>query len=217
MNQRRESFRERSKVGGAAAIGVLFGLGAFALATQFVPAPYAGLALWLILPGYALAYWWIIPAVRLRDARRFAARRTEQGPRSTYYSAPKAAGSPKHDSPALVERNRMTKEQAREILEDSLSRPTATPAFLENKREELRHCLMDPIAVSAVASPWAQQTLELDALTHPFIAIARDANNRWLLYCEERKTFWKAYGENTGAPLELLGYSSGDALCEWNG
>lgn len=65
---------ERSKLGSAAAISGLLGLGAYGLATQFAPEPYAGLALWLVLPAYALAYWWIVPAIRRRYRAPFRRR-----------------------------------------------------------------------------------------------------------------------------------------------
>ena len=74
MSEQQKAGQELSKVGGAAAIAGLLGLGAYGIATQIAPEPYAGLSLWLALPAYALAYWIIVPALRRRYGPPFQRR-----------------------------------------------------------------------------------------------------------------------------------------------
>jgi len=117
----------------------------------------------------------------------------------------------------------MTRDEAKSILEASFARPTATPSydwerapFLERQKAKLRADLIEPTDVDGVACQWAQDTMGLDNVVRPFVAIARSGDT-WLLYCESVGTFWQASGTPESEPLLLLGYSSDDALCEWYG
>lgn len=117
----------------------------------------------------------------------------------------------------------MTRAEASAILEGSFSRPTSTPSyeherplFLEQQKDRLRARLIEPIKISAVPSQWSQEHMGLDGEVGDFVAIAA-RESEWLLYSESTGQFWKAVGRTDSPPLELIGHSSDDALCEWYG
>ncbi len=84
----------------------------------------------------------------------------------------------------------MTRAEASAILEASFGRPTSTPSyeherpsFLEQQRDRLRACQIEPVKIIAVASRWSQEHLGLDGDAHDFVAIAT-SEGEWLLYSE---------------------------------
>ncbi len=113
---------------------------------------------------------------------------------------------------------------AKAILEESLSQPTSTPCtwrddrevYLEEIKQELRRCLIEPIPVTGLARDWAQKHAHADNVVREYYAIARRVNT-WLLYSTESKEFAQADGTDISKPLEILRTSSDDALAEWLG
>ena len=119
----------------------------------------------------------------------------------------------------------MDRALAATVVEASLAKPSSTPctwredrdAYLEEKKAELRACLIEPIAVKAVASAWAQQYAGQSSEVKSAFAVARRGES-WLLYEPTAQVFARAFGSNAPqGELSLLGFSSKDALAEWLG
>lgn len=116
--------------------------------------------------------------------------------------------------------------EALEALEASLRRPSATPTleptdsetYQEKKRAELRRHIITPRLVRAASSKWAKQYAGGTDAVRTMIAIAQRDGKQCLLYDPESKEFSLAMGDIAqDVPLELLGFSSDDALGEWLG
>jgi hypothetical protein len=115
-----------------------------------------------------------------------------------------------------------------DALNASLARDSATPctwrpdrdAYLEEMRAELRALIIEPVPVDAYAGEWAQKYCGLAAGPHKRLAVAHSWQGvgQCLLYESETGLFSLAYG-HPGDPkgLDLVGYSSDDALAEWLG
>jgi hypothetical protein len=119
----------------------------------------------------------------------------------------------------------MTREDAVRLVEQSLSRPSATPntselpqdEFLARERDNLRACLIEPIPVSARPGEWAIKHAGFENRPYHLFAVAK-FETRWLLYDPASRVFYKAWSESeNGGQLFLLGFFSDDALAEWNG
>jgi len=119
----------------------------------------------------------------------------------------------------------MTREDVVRLVEESLSRPSATPntgdlprdEFLAREREKLRACLIEPVLVAAQPGEWAVKHAGLENRPYSLFAIAK-SETRWLLYDPALRLFYKAWtSPENGGQLLLLGFCSDDALAEWNG
>ena len=112
----------------------------------------------------------------------------------------------------------------RRIVEESLSRPSSTPhyvepdreAFLTRERDKLRACLIEPVEVRATPSAWAVTHADLAENSYDLVAVAR-SGSRWLLCDASTRQFFQASQSASGDTLSLIGFSSDDALAEWNG
>ena len=109
-------------------------------------------------------------------------------------------------------------------LEASLARQSATPCtwredrdvYIDEQKQALRASLIEPVAVTATASDWAQKHAACDNEERSYVAVARSGDT-WLLYAPHSGEFAKAFGPGGKAPLSLLGFASTDALAEWLG
>ena len=118
----------------------------------------------------------------------------------------------------------MTKADAVEVLKLSFSQPSATPdhgardreRFLATEREKLFRLVIDPVKVKAVPSAWAKQYAVLRNESYEMFAIAGEGAT-WLLFDAATKEYALASGSLQSGSLELLGFSSPDALTEWRG
>ena len=122
----------------------------------------------------------------------------------------------------------MSNDDAIRALHASLAADSSTPsmgrsdraAYLREKRAELLACVVEPVAVTAHAGEWAQQYCGLSADPYPMVAVAYADGKvgHCLLYNPQTGLFSLAYGHLDGAAaLDLVGYSSADALAEWLG
>ena len=119
----------------------------------------------------------------------------------------------------------MNRLDALAAIEASLARPCATPCtwredrdtYIEEEKAKLRACLIEPVAVQAIASAWAQQHCGQTGDTKSMYAIAH-RESAWLLYEPDTGMFALAFDLNAQpGSLSLLGFSSSDALAEWLG
>lgn len=119
----------------------------------------------------------------------------------------------------------MTKEEAIAILEASFARPCATPdhgasdreAFLKEEKAKLLSLVIDPVEVVATTSSWSQRHGSLRESGYVMWALA-GADGSWLLFEPKAAEFALAHGSLVpGQRLELVGFSSTDALAEWRG
>lgn len=119
----------------------------------------------------------------------------------------------------------MTKEEAIAVLEASFSRPCATPdygasdreAFLREEKEKLLSLVIDPVEVIATTSGWSQKHGSLREPSYAMWVLA-GADESWLLFEPKSAEFALARGGfMPGQQLELIGFSSTDALAEWRG
>lgn len=122
----------------------------------------------------------------------------------------------------------MGKIDAIQALELSLSQDSATPTlggpdrqtYLSEQRARLRSCIIEPTPVVARAGEWAQKYCGLTAEPYNMIAVAFSPGTVGccLLYNPATGMFSLAYGHiHDVAGLDLVGYSSTDALAEWLG
>ena len=119
----------------------------------------------------------------------------------------------------------MTKEEAIAVLEDSFARPCATPdygasdreAFLIEEKKKLLSLVIEPIEVVATTSSWSQRHGSLHESSYVMWAVA-GTDGSWLLFEPKATEFALAHGSLVpGQRLELVGFSSTDALAEWRG
>lgn len=122
----------------------------------------------------------------------------------------------------------MSRDAAILALEMSLKGDSSTPnlgsgdrvSYLQEQRALLRACFVEPIAVKARASAWAQKYcgLRIEPYQMVLVAYHSDGAGHCLLYNPETSLFSLAYGHpDNSKGLELIGYSSPDALAEWLG
>jgi len=123
----------------------------------------------------------------------------------------------------------MSKDDAIRALHESLAADSSTPtlrrsddrdAYLRDKRAELLACVIEPVTVVARAGEWAQKHCGLSAEPYLMVAVAyaHSKVGSCLLYNPENGLFSLAYGHPEAAEgLDLVGYSSADALAEWLG
>jgi hypothetical protein len=116
----------------------------------------------------------------------------------------------------------MKKEEAISAIRESLSRGSSTPctwredrdAYIKEKSDELYKDVIEPIPVTVGGEAFDYGTYS-ELQGKEIFCIARSGNN-WLLYIPELGHFSLAFGENQGS-LNILGFSSEDALAEWLG
>ena len=123
----------------------------------------------------------------------------------------------------------MSNEEAIQALHDSLAADSSTPStgpsddrdtYLREKRAELLACVIEPVTVVARAGDWAQKHCGLGAEPYLMVAVAYADSKvgSCLLYNPENGLFSLAYGHPDATEgLDLVGYSSADALAEWLG
>ena len=122
----------------------------------------------------------------------------------------------------------MGTNDAVEALESSLAQDSATPdfgasdriAYLNEQRAKLRALVIEPVPVVAHAGPWAQEHCGLSAEPYHMLAVAYspEGSGQCLLYNPVTRLFSLAYGHVTDQDgVDLVGYSSDDALAEWLG
>lgn len=117
----------------------------------------------------------------------------------------------------------MDRSEAISKLEDSFKKPCATPntsqlpyeEFLTKEKDKLLSLVIEPIKVSAYAGAWAREYGVFKCEENTMYVIA-GTKNSWLLYNPENGHFALANGNPSGR-LELVGFSSSDALAEWRG
>lgn len=116
----------------------------------------------------------------------------------------------------------MNRESAMRAVRASISRGSCTPctwradrdAYISEKSSELLGFVIDPVPVriaSEIYNYGAKEQLAKSAL----FAIA-NSSQKWLLYAPDTDQFSLAFGSSPEA-LEILGFSSNDALAEWLG
>ena len=119
----------------------------------------------------------------------------------------------------------MKSDEALRLLDESLSRPSSTPTlggedrdqYLYRQREALRSCVIEPVLIKATASTWAKEQCGLPDVEFEMLALVHQERN-WLLLNPDTKEFFLAYGNHPDNDrIELLGFSSDDALAEWLG
>ena len=119
----------------------------------------------------------------------------------------------------------MSNVSAIQALKDSLALPSGTPCtwredrdvYIAEQTAALLERVIEPVAVQAVASAWAQKYVsDTDVAARSFIAVARH-EDKWLLFDTESGMFSLAHGTEESMPLGLLGFASPDALAEWLG
>ena len=116
----------------------------------------------------------------------------------------------------------MNKAQALAVLQASFARGSSTPctwttdrvAYLSEKSSELLASAIEPVEISISGEVFSQST-SADLNTSRLFAIANEGHN-WLIYSPERELFALAYGASL-RDLNILGFSSDDALTEWLG
>ena len=116
----------------------------------------------------------------------------------------------------------MDRATAEKILDGSLARGSNTPIpagsdaseYLEAHAHRLRRAAIDPVEVkitdACFEKEWAEGLKEKKVY-----GIAKD-DDHWLLFIEETGEFALAFGASP-LSLNLLGFSSTDALAEWLG
>ena len=115
-----------------------------------------------------------------------------------------------------------------QALELSLSQDSSTPTlggpdretYLNEQRNSLRSCIIEPIPVVARAGDWAQKFCGLTSEPYNMIAVAfwDGPVGNCLLFNPITGMFSLAYGHiNDAAGLDLVGHSSTDALAQWLG
>ena len=116
----------------------------------------------------------------------------------------------------------MNKQEAREVIEDSLSRGSGTPvtwtkdrdAYIAKASSGLLSSLIDPVPVRIVDETY-KYDVKMQMEASEIFAIAR-RDDDWLLYSPARRIFSRAFGPNEDR-LSILGFASPDALAEWLG
>lgn len=116
----------------------------------------------------------------------------------------------------------MDKESALKAINDSLAHRSKAPstwreyrgAYIDERSDELLARIIEPTMVSIAGETFSYGTLE-ELSAHDVFAVACCESN-WLLYCPELDKFTLAFGNDTNN-LNILGFSSNDALCEWLG
>ncbi len=118
----------------------------------------------------------------------------------------------------------MNKEEAIAKLEESFAMPSSTPGggegesreqFLTKERKTLLSLVIEPKPVNAKAGEWVRKYGTFQNEQYKMIAIA-GFGKHWLLFNPENNEFALAEGELDGE-LNLVGFSSNDALAEWRG
>ena len=118
-------------------------------------------------------------------------------------------------------RLRVTPDDARTVIRESIARGSSTPTlreprelYLSEQSERLINCVIPP-ALAVVVGETFHHGVYDQLRTEQVFAVAR-ADDRWLLYRPTKRQFALAYGPNL-SELTIWGFSSSDALAEWLG
>ena len=122
----------------------------------------------------------------------------------------------------------MTNDDAVQALKASLATDSDTPntgrsdraTYLREERSALLTYAIKPVFVVAHAGDWAQRHCGLSAEPYHMVAVAycSDGVGRCLLHNPKTGMFSLAYGHlDDPEGLDLVGYSSIDALAQWLG
>lgn len=116
----------------------------------------------------------------------------------------------------------MNREQAIQKVEASLALGchTAAPwvegreSYIAEKAADLISCIIQPISATVVASPYPEYSFAEHQGSKVW-AIARSGHT-WLLTLDGKPDFALGFGQDPSS-IEMLGFSSADALGEWLG
>ena len=84
------------------------------------------------------------------------------------------------------------------------------------ERDKLLRLVIEPTKVKAVPSDWARSYAVLRNDSYDMFAIAGKGQS-WLLFDPCTEEYALANGDPKSGILELIGFSSKDALAEWRG
>lgn len=112
--------------------------------------------------------------------------------------------------------------EARRAIEASLARGSATPdvgrsdraAYISELADELLGALIRPSKAVVKGRTYDYEKESLAEYENAYVIARRDES--WLLYMPDTARFALAFGRNP-EELTALGFSSDDALAEWNG
>ncbi|WP_198411332.1 hypothetical protein [Marinimicrobium alkaliphilum] len=116
----------------------------------------------------------------------------------------------------------MNREQAKQKVEASLALGchTAAPwvedreAYIAEKAADLIACIIQPVSATVVAASYPEYSFA-EYHESKVWAIAKSGDN-WLLTLDGKPDFALGFGSDP-ASIEMLGFSSADALGEWLG